>query len=194
MIGWGGVHHTSKKASGGGGGEPRVRAPTSGASVDVMREAIMRAFLEDTDESFDWLMQCARETDSASGLSHVNVAHSTGATALMAAAGKGRQMEVSQLLGLASVDPRCEVARREQRRGLGAISSDTTSIADAWRSEDDEHEDAGSHEQSALSIERLPARRGPGRGGFVGGLNPQCDRSEHDEERAIERRRPRARF
>jgi ATP-dependent RNA helicase DHX36 len=150
MIGWGGVHHTSKKASGGGGGEPRVRAPTSGASVDVMREAIMRAFLEDTDESFDWLMQCARETDSASGLSHVNVAHSTGATALMAAAGKGRQMEVSQLLGLGA-----SPAMRSTDGSNAADWADKfghVELADALRSVDDENEDAGSHEQSALLL------------------------------------------
>ena len=149
MVGWGGTHHTavgaSKKTSGG----PKVNAPTSGAGVDVMREAIMRAFLEDTDESFDWLMQCAREFDPK-GLSYVNVSHSTGATALMAAAGKGRQMEVSQLLGLG--------ASPAMRSSDGSNAADWAErfghveLADALRSVDEENEDAGSHEQSALLL------------------------------------------
>lgn len=147
MVGWGGTHHTAvgaKKSDG-----PIVNAPTSGSGVDVMREAIMRAFLEDTDESFDWLMQCARESDPQ-GLSYVNVCHSTGATALMAAAGKGRQMEVSQLLGLG--------ASPAMRSSDGSNAADWAErfghieLAEALRSVDDEDDHAGSHEQSALLL------------------------------------------
>ena len=144
MIGWGGTHHQAAKSSG-----PKIDAPTSGATVDAMREAIMRAFLEDSDEAFDWLMQCAREADPT-GLSYVNVSHSTGATALMAAAGKGRQMEVSQLLGLG--------ASPAMRSADGSNAADWAEkfghveLADALRSVDEENEDAGSHEQSAILL------------------------------------------
>jgi len=147
MIGWGGAHHHAAASS---LTSDAVKAPTAGAGVDAMREAIMRAFLEDTDESFDWLMQCARETDG-SGMSHVNVAHeATGATALMAAAGKGRQLEVSQLLGLGALT--------SMRSSDGSNAADWAErfghveLAEALHSVGDEGTSSGDHEQEALLL------------------------------------------
>jgi ATP-dependent RNA helicase DHX36 len=152
MVGWGGgarggahVQAHAKAAH----EHPLVKAPTSGPIVEEMREAIMRAFLEDSDEAFDWLLSCARDVDPA-GLSYVNVSHSTGATALMVAAGKGRQMEVSQLLGLGA----SSTMRSTDGRTAAdwAEKFDHVELADAIRSMDEENEDVGNNEQAALLL------------------------------------------
>ena len=67
-----------------------------------VQAATMRAFLEASDEAFDDLL--ATITNSGGGYADeqalAGVAHAgTGATPLMAAAGKGRHMEVTRLLG-----------------------------------------------------------------------------------------------
>ena len=57
----------------------------------------MRAFLESTDEAFDALLDAVRapRIDGTRATTLAGVAHAaTGATALMAAAGKGRAYEV----------------------------------------------------------------------------------------------------
>ena len=152
MVGWGGGAHGGAHAHAHAKAaheQPLVKAPTSGPIVEQMREAIMRAFLEDSDEAFDWLMSCARDSDST-GLSYVNVSHSTGATALMVAAGKGRQMEVSQLLGLGA----SSTMRSTDGRTAAdwAEKFDHIELADAIRSMDEENEDVGNSEQSALLL------------------------------------------
>ena len=93
---------------GGGLGAASVRhAPTAdpdGPEGQAMQAAIMDAFLKGTDEAFDALMNTVRGVGTAGAgageRALVGVAHAaTGATALMAAAGKGRHVEMGQLLG-----------------------------------------------------------------------------------------------
>jgi len=72
--------------------------PSTSEASEMMRAAIENAFVAPSDETFDWLLQCAAQSKDED---LVNVQHSaTGATALMAAAGRNRTMEVSQLLQL----------------------------------------------------------------------------------------------
>ena len=93
---------------GGGLGAASVRhAPTAdpdGPEGQAMQAAIMDAFLKGTDEAFDALMNTVRGVGTAGAgageRALVGVPHAaTGATALMAAAGKGRHVEIGQLLG-----------------------------------------------------------------------------------------------
>ena len=93
LVGYGG--------GGGGGVHDFVHTATAdpdGPEGQATQAAVMRAFLEGTDESFDSLLDTVRGVGSTSGVEEralVGVAHAgTGATALMAAAGKGRHMEV----------------------------------------------------------------------------------------------------
>ena len=114
LVGYGG---------GGGGVHDFVHTATAdpdGPEGQATQAAVMRAFLEGTDESFDSLLDTVRGVGSTSGVEEralVGVAHAgTGATALMAAAGKGRHMEVSQLIGMGA-DP-------TQRSRDGSSSAD----------------------------------------------------------------------
>jgi len=76
----------------------RQQQPSTSEASEMMRTAIENAFVAPSDETFDWLIQCAAQSKDED---LVNVQHSsTGATALMAAAGRNRAMEVSQLLQL----------------------------------------------------------------------------------------------
>ena len=93
---------------GGGLGAASVRhAPTAdpdGPEGQAMQAAIMDAFLKGTDEAFDALLNTVRGVGTAGAgageRALVGVPHAaTGATALMAAAGKGRHVEIGQLLG-----------------------------------------------------------------------------------------------
>ena len=115
LVGYGG--------GGGGGVHDFVHTATAdpdGPEGQATQAAVMRAFLEGTDESFDSLLDTVRGVGSTSGVEEralVGVAHAgTGATALMAAAGKGRHMEVSQLIGMGA-DP-------TQRSRDGSSSAD----------------------------------------------------------------------
>jgi len=102
LVGYGG---------GGGGARDFVHAATADPDSpegQAVQAAVMRAFLEGTDESFDSLLDTVRGVGAPGGVGEralVGVAHAqTGATALMAAAGKGRHVEVSQLIGMGA-DP-----------------------------------------------------------------------------------------
>ncbi|BDA50474.1 3'-5' RNA helicase YTHDC2 [Coccomyxa sp. Obi] len=96
-------------------GPPGIQQPAPGkAAADIPKEqreaiesAIMQAFLHGSDEHFDFLLEMtgANSMDEADASGCVNVVHSsTGATALMAAAGKGRLADVAALL-TAGADP-----------------------------------------------------------------------------------------
>ena len=115
LVGYGG--------GGGGGVHDFVHAATADPDSpegQAVQAAVMRAFLEGTDESFDSLLDTVRGVGAAGGYGEralVGVAHAqTGATALMAAAGKGRHVEVSQLIGMGA-DP-------TQRSRDGSSSAD----------------------------------------------------------------------
>ena len=104
LVGYGG-------GGGGGGVHDFVHAATADPDSpegQAVQAAVMRAFLEGTDESFGSLLDTVRGVGAAGGFDEralVGVAHAqTGATALMAAAGKGRHVEVSQLVGMGA-DP-----------------------------------------------------------------------------------------
>ena len=104
LVGYGG-------GGGGGGVHDFVHAATADPDSpegQAVQAAVMRAFLEGTDESFGSLLDTVRGVGAAGGFDEralVGVAHAqTGATALMAAAGKGRHVEVSQLIGMGA-DP-----------------------------------------------------------------------------------------
>ena len=110
-----------------------------------MQAVVMRAFLEGTDEAFDALMNTVRGVGSGGGTvgeqALVGVAHGgTGATALMAPAGKGRHMEVSQLLGCGA-DP-------TQR------SRDGSSAAD-WARRFGHHDIAATLDYAQAQMDRL---------------------------------------
>ena len=114
LVGYGG---------GGGGVHDFVHAATADPDSpegQAVQAAVMRAFLEGTDESFGSLLDTVRGVGAAGGFDEralVGVAHAqTGATALMAAAGKGRHVEVSQLIGMGA-DP-------TQRSRDGSSSAD----------------------------------------------------------------------
>ena len=78
--------------------QQQQQQPLKSAASEMMRTAIENAFVAPSDETFDWLLQCVAQSKDED---LVNVQHSaTGATALMAAAGRNRAMEVSQLLQL----------------------------------------------------------------------------------------------
>ena len=102
---------------GAGAGAATRRAPTADPDSpegSAVQAATMRAFLEGTDESFDELMSTITNGRLNGGFADeqalAGVAHAgTGATPLMAAAGKGRHVEVSRLLGCGA-DP-CATSR-----------------------------------------------------------------------------------
>ncbi|KAA6424000.1 MAG: putative ATP-dependent RNA helicase DHX36-like [Trebouxia sp. A1-2] len=74
-------------------------APLTGQQKGVIEQAIMDAFLKGDEGSWERLLEVTGAQEGAGNAACLNVAHqATGATALMAAAGKGRLHELSMLL------------------------------------------------------------------------------------------------
>ncbi|KAL0045428.1 hypothetical protein WJX82_006305 [Trebouxia sp. C0006] len=74
-------------------------APLSAQQKGVIEQAIMDAFLKGEEGSWERLLEVTGAQEGAGDSACLNVAHqATGATALMAAAGKGRLHELSMLL------------------------------------------------------------------------------------------------
>jgi hypothetical protein len=157
---------------GAGAGAATRRAPTADPDSpegSAVQAATMRAFLEGTDESFDDLMSTITNGRMNGGFADeqalAGVAHAgTGATPLMAAAGKGRHVEVSRLLGCGA-DP-CATSRDggtaadwARRFGHEDIALDSRCRARG----------AGANREYRAERREsvgVSARRGPGRGGF----------------------------
>jgi ATP-dependent RNA helicase DHX36 len=121
LVGYGGGGFGGFGGAGSGGGGKTATADPEGNEGKAMQAVVMRAFLEGTDDAFDALMSTIRGVGgggfTVGEQALVGVAHAaTGASALMAAAGKGRHMEVSQLLGCGA-DP-------TQRSRDGSSSAD----------------------------------------------------------------------
>ena len=136
-VGYGG-------ASGGGLTRTATADPDS-PEGKAMQAAVMHAFLEGSDDAFDALM-CTIRGVGGGGVTVgetalVGVAHEqTGATALMAAAGKGRHVEVGQLLGCGA-DP-------TQRSRDGSSSAD-------WARRFGHDDIAATLDQAQAELERL---------------------------------------
>jgi HrpA-like RNA helicase len=135
--------------------------PDSPAGADVQR-AVMRAFLEGTDEAFASLLSAVTRSGEARADAQAlaSVAHAaTGATPLMAAAGKGRHVEVSRLLTLGA-DP----SRRSRDGGTAADWARRFGHEDIARTLDqarDALDRFASTEQAALSMSAYQLKADP---------------------------------
>ena len=135
------------------GGAGRLRTATADPDSPegvAVQAAVMRAFLEGTDDAFDALLDTVRGVGSGENTvgeqALVGVAHAaTGATALMAAAGKGRHMEISQLLGCGA-DP-------TQKSRDGSTAAD-------WARRFGHEDIAAMLDQAQLELDRLASMEG----------------------------------
>ena len=104
LVGWT-AHHTATHGGGGGGGGARAHPPTAlppgadPAAAAALQAAIFDAFVGGSDDAFYTLLEATGAGEGGEANPLVNVAHGqTGATALHAAAGKGRLDDVATLL------------------------------------------------------------------------------------------------
>ena len=154
----GAVGYAGAAGRGGAAGAARRAATADPDSPEgsAVQAATMRAFLEGTDESFEDLLSAItrgghREGSFADEQALAGVAHAgTGATPLMAAAGKGRHVEVSRLLGCGA-DPSAKSrdggTAADWARRFG--HEDIAQTLDAARAELDR---LASTEQNAMSL------------------------------------------
>jgi hypothetical protein len=146
LVGYGAGGFGGFGGSGGGaGGNRKATADPDSPEGKAVQDAVMRGFLEGTDDAFDALMGTIRGVGgggvTVGEQALVGVAHAaTGATALMAAAGKGRHAEVSQMLGCGA-DP-------TQRSRDGSSSAD-------WARKFGHHDIAATLDQAQVELTRL---------------------------------------